>query len=68
VITCPGVKGGFKSGDGIEVNLSEVVRNVTTGKVFKAEPFPDFILGILNAGGLIPYLKKKGVSPSQRGR
>ena len=69
VITCPGVKGGFKSGDGVEVDIKGgTVRNVATDKVFKAGPFPDFVLSILNAGGLIPYLKKKGVSPSQRGR
>jgi 3-isopropylmalate/(R)-2-methylmalate dehydratase small subunit len=69
VITCPGVRGGFKSGDEVEVDLkSGTVRNLTTGNVFKAEPFPDFVLEILKAGGLIPYLKRKSRGSSRHGR
>ena len=61
VLTCPGVKKQFKSSDEVEIDLkSGTVRNVTTGKAFKAEPFPDFVLEILQAGGLIPHLKRKG--------
>ncbi|HDI12791.1 MAG: 3-isopropylmalate dehydratase [Hadesarchaea archaeon] len=61
VIACPGVREKFKSSDEVEVDLRKgIVRNVTTGEVFKAEPFPDFIMEILNAGGLVPYLKRKG--------
>lgn len=66
VITCPGVRGGFKNTDEVKVDLkSGTVRNVTTGKVFKAEPFPDFVLEILRAGGLISYLKRRG-APRRR--
>ena len=61
VITCPGVRRGFKNLNEIKVDLKGgAVRNVSTGKTFKAEPFPDFILEILKDGGLIPYLKRKG--------
>lgn len=61
VITCPGVMGGFKNMHEVRVDVSKgTVRNVTTGEVFKTEPFPDFILKILESGGLVPYLKQKG--------
>ncbi len=65
VLACPGVKDSFETSDEVEINLKGgTVRNVTTKKVFKAEPFPDFILAILQAGGLVPYLKQKGGSRS----
>jgi len=67
VLTCPGVRKGFKSSDAVEVDLKGgTVRNVTSGKVFKVEPFPDFILEILRAGGLLPYLKRKGALKRRR--
>jgi len=67
VLTSRGVRRNFKSGNEIKIDLKGgTVRNVTTGKVFKAEPFPGFVLGILRAGGLIPYLKRR--SAPQRGK
>ncbi len=62
-LTCPGVRRGFKSGDKAKIDLGKgIVRNATTGKIFKVDPLPDFILAILRAGGLIPYLKRIGKS------
>jgi 3-isopropylmalate/(R)-2-methylmalate dehydratase small subunit len=61
VITCPKARNGFKNLDEVKVDLkSGTVRNVSSRKTFKADPFPDFILEILKDGGLIPYLKRKG--------
>ncbi len=60
VLTCPGVSKKFKSGDEVEVNLKEGwIKNVRTGEKIAVQPLPDFILDILNAGGLIPYLREK---------
>jgi 3-isopropylmalate/(R)-2-methylmalate dehydratase small subunit len=60
VLTCPGVSKKFKNGDGAEVNLKEGwIKNVRTGEKIKVQPLPEFILDILNAGGLIPHLRKK---------
>jgi len=60
VLTCPGVSKKFKNGDEVEVNLREGwIKNVRTGERVEVQPLPDFILDILNAGGLIPYLRKK---------
>jgi len=50
-------------GDGhrLSVDLGKgVVRDLTTGRVFAAVPLPNFILGILDAGGLIPWAKRRG--------
>lgn len=60
VITSKDARRGFKSGDGIKVDISKgEVINTTTNKTFKAEPLPDFVMEILNAGGLLPYLKRR---------
>jgi 3-isopropylmalate/(R)-2-methylmalate dehydratase small subunit len=45
-------------GDEIEV-LSGKVRNKTTGKEFAAVPLPPARQAIIDAGGLIPYTRKK---------
>jgi len=42
------------SGDELEVDLaSGVIKNVTKGLIFQAEPFPPFMQRIIDAGGLI---------------
>lgn len=50
----------IRSGDEVEIDLSKgEIRNVTTKKNFKATPFPPFMQGIIDAGGLIEYTRKK---------
>ncbi|MEM2889810.1 MAG: 3-isopropylmalate dehydratase small subunit [Candidatus Hadarchaeum sp.] len=52
---------GFKTGDGIQVDINKgELLNTSTGKRFDAEPLPDFLMEILRAGGLLPYLKRMG--------
>lgn len=58
-LTCRGVRKGFKSGDKIKFDLKKgTVRNLRTNRTFKAEPLPPLMLEIINAGGLLPYLKR----------
>ncbi|MBF2464324.1 3-isopropylmalate dehydratase small subunit [Listeria welshimeri] len=48
------------SGDEVFVNVSSgEITNLTTGKVFQAVGFPDFIDNIISAGGLINSIKKR---------
>lgn len=48
----------IKASDRISVDLNEgVVKNLSTGASFKAQPVPGFIQDIANAGGLINYVK-----------
>ncbi|MDD4568733.1 MAG: 3-isopropylmalate dehydratase small subunit [Tepidanaerobacteraceae bacterium] len=50
-------------GDELKIDTDKgTIRNVTTGKIFSARPFPDFIKGIINAGGLLNYGKGENVN------
>ena len=47
-------------GDILEVELSTgEIRNVTKNLTFKAEPYPDFMLELVSAGGLIEHIIRK---------
>lgn len=49
-----------KAGDILEVELSSgEISNVSKNKKFIASPYPEFMMGIINAGGLIEYTKAK---------
>ena len=48
-------------GDILTVDLSSgTITNETKNMTFRAEPFPPFMRGIINADGLIGYIAKKG--------
>jgi 3-isopropylmalate/(R)-2-methylmalate dehydratase small subunit len=47
----------IKMGDKIRVDVKRgAVLNLTTGEEIKAKPFPDFIMAILEAGGINEYI------------
>ena len=35
-----------------------IIRNITAGKTYQAEPFPEFIQNIIKKGGLLASLKE----------
>lgn len=48
-----------EAGDELEVDLSSgTIKNISRGKTFTAKSYPDFMMGIINAGGLVEYTKK----------
>jgi 3-isopropylmalate/(R)-2-methylmalate dehydratase small subunit len=54
--------GRIRTGDMVEVNpATGSIRNITRDEEFRAEPYPAFMMDLINAGGLIPYLLKGGV-------
>ena len=60
LVECPGLE-GVSEGNCISVDLERgLVKDLTSGRVFEAIPLPNFILGILEAGGLIPWAKRRG--------
>jgi 3-isopropylmalate/(R)-2-methylmalate dehydratase small subunit len=60
LLECIEAVDGTEAGDILEVDLlTGKIRNVTRGKTFVAEPYPDFMMGIINTGGLVEYTKKK---------
>jgi 3-isopropylmalate/(R)-2-methylmalate dehydratase small subunit len=49
-----------KNGDSLEVDLSSgKIVNLTSGLVFTAKPYPEFMSELINSGGLIEYTKKR---------
>jgi len=49
-----------EDGDQLEVDLaSGLIKNLTRGKEFRAAPYPEFMAGIIEAGGLIEYTRHK---------
>ena len=59
IMECPAAAKEIKAGDEVDVDFdSGVITNVTTGKTYQAEPFPNFIKEIINKGGLLNSLKK----------
>lgn len=60
LIECKGISKEARQGDELEVDFSKnEVRNLTTGKVLPMKPIPEFMQQLLEAGGLMPYLKKQ---------
>jgi len=50
----------IEHGDELEVTLEEgEIRDITKGEIFKAEPYPDFMLELISAGGLIEHTKRR---------
>ena len=60
ILECPEAAAEINDGDDVTVDFStgRIVDN-TTGKEFHANPLPPFIGGIVDKGGLLPYLKAK---------
>jgi 3-isopropylmalate/(R)-2-methylmalate dehydratase small subunit len=59
LLECAGA-GEINAGDELEVELEKgQIKDITKDKSFKAEPYPDFMMGIISAGGLIEYTRKK---------
>ncbi len=58
VVEIKGIKRIVKQGDELEVDLEGgALKNVTSGAQARWTPFPDFILKILDAGGVYPFLR-----------
>ena len=51
---------GISAGDTVEVDFDTgIISNITTGKTYKAQPFPPFIQNIITKGGLLASLKEE---------
>jgi len=60
ILEAPQAAEEIKEGDEIEVDLNNgVIRDLTSGKSYKAQPFPEFMQKIITAGGLINYIINK---------
>ena len=60
LLECKDISKHVKEGDILKVDLNEgTIKNITSGKELNGQKLPDFMMDILNEGGLMPYLKKK---------
>ncbi|MBQ7316447.1 MAG: 3-isopropylmalate dehydratase small subunit [Clostridia bacterium] len=60
ILECPEAAEKINAGDEVTVDFETgVITDLTTGETFKATAFPAFINGIIENGGLLPYLKAK---------
>lgn len=60
LVVCKGIKKLVQEGDEIEVDLAGGrVKNLRTKAELGFTPLPGFLLDILDAGGLYPYLEQK---------
>jgi len=58
ILESPEAAENINEGDEVEVDLAVgAIKDITTGKTYKAQPFPGFMQKIIEAGGLINYLK-----------
>ena len=58
ILEVAGVHDLVSTGDRLRVDISNgIVLNLTTGKSLKGTPAPGFLMKMLEAGGLIPFLK-----------
>ena len=60
ILECPGAAEDIGAGDEVSVDFdSGEIVNHTTGKHYRAQPFPPFIQDIIRSGGLLASLKGK---------
>ncbi len=58
IVECAEASRDIKDGDRLSVDFdSGVITNLTTGKTYKGEPFPEFIQNIIKKGGLMESIK-----------
>ena len=58
ILECEEAAQKIEAGDEVEVDFKTgVIKNITKGEIYQAEPFPDFISKIIESGGLVDYVK-----------
>ena len=63
IMECAEAAEAIQSGDKVTVDFqSGVITDETQGKTWQAAPFPAFVSGIIQSGGLLNSLKARGVA------
>ena len=59
ILDCAQAAEEIQAGDSVAVDFDTgVITDLTTGKTYQAEPFPEFIQNIIRRGGLLASLKE----------
>lgn len=60
ILEAPAAVDDVEQGHQLEIDLEKgQIRNLTAGSVYQAEPYPPFMMEIIEAGGLIPYSRRR---------
>jgi 3-isopropylmalate/(R)-2-methylmalate dehydratase small subunit len=60
ILECPEAVEETGKGDRLVVDLrAGTIANERTGRTYQTSPFPDFIMEIVQAGGLVPYTRER---------
>ena len=60
ILECAEAVDESDAGEELEVELETgTIRNLTKGSEFRAKPYPDFMLELMRAGGLIEYTRRR---------
>ncbi len=60
IIECEEAAREIKAGDQVSIDFeSGIITDVTTGKIYQGQPFPEFMQKIIKAEGLINYINQK---------
>lgn len=63
ILECPEAAAAILPGDAVRVDFKTgAITDETQGRTFQAAPFPAFIDGIIESGGLLKSLKARGVA------
>ena len=63
ILVAPDAVDGIKAGDELAVDLATgEIADVTSGTTFQAQPLPPFMRELVDAGGLLPYLKSRAAA------
>lgn len=63
ILECPEAAAEIQAGDRVTVDFETgVITDETTGKTYQAAPFPAFVTGIIQNGGLLNSLKARGAA------
>ena len=59
ILECEAAAEEIQAGDEVSIDFDTgVISDLTTGKTYQAEPFPEFIQNIIKKGGLLASLKE----------
>jgi len=60
ILECPAAVESTETGQTLEVELETGrIHNLDTGQTFHAKPYPEFMMGVIRAGGLVEYTRKE---------
>jgi 3-isopropylmalate/(R)-2-methylmalate dehydratase small subunit len=63
ILVAPDAVDGIEGGDELAVDLATgEIADLTSGTTFQAQPLPPFMRELVDAGGLLPYLKSRATA------